>query len=115
MKNAYFHVIRGAHGDPFLMFIEESADRGSAWAGGKAYIYVPGEDPADIGTWDQNMLFEAEISGDFHCEEGGIEAFLSENGRAGLYVDRLDYEQNMGKLQDVEILHENAGYLLLGR
>ena len=26
MKNAYFHVIRGAHGDPFLMFIEESAD-----------------------------------------------------------------------------------------
>ena len=83
--------------------------------GGKAYIYVPGEDPADIGTWDQNMLFEAEISGDFHCEEGGIEAFLSENGRAVLYVDRLDYEQNMGKLQDVEILHENAGYLLLGR
>lgn len=115
MKNAYFHVIRGAYGDPFLMFIEESADRGSAWAGGKAYIYVPGEDPADIGTWDQNMLFEAEISGDFHCEEGGIEAFLSENGRAVLYVDRLDYEQNMGKLQDVEILHENAGYLLLGK
>ena len=57
----------------------------------------------------------AEISGDFHCEEGGIEAFLSENGRAVLYVDRLDYEQNMEKLQDVEILHENAGYLLLGK
>lgn len=113
MKNAYFHVIREAHGDPFLLFIEESVSRDASCAGEKAYIYVPGEDPATIGTWDQNMLFVAEISGDFHCEEGGIKAFLSDNDRAVLYVDRLDYEQNIEKLQNLEILHENAGYLLL--
>ena len=61
------------------------------------------------------MLFVAEISGDFHCRDGGIEAFLSEKGDAVLYVDRLDYEQNMDVLQNIEVLYENAGYLLLGK
>ena len=113
MKNAYFHVIREAHGDPFQLFIRESVSRDAACAGEKAYVYVPGEDPTNIGEWDQNMLFLAEISGDFHCEDGGIEGFLREDDRAVLYVDRLDYEQNAETLQNMKILHENAGYLLL--
>ena len=114
MKNAYFHVIREAHGDPFQLFIRESVSRDASYAGKKAYVYVPGEDPAAIGDWEQNMLFVAEISGDFHCRAGGIEAFLSEKGDAVLYVDRLDYEQNIEKLQGVEVLCENAEYILLG-
>lgn len=114
MKNAYFHVIREAHGDPFQLFIRESVSRDASYAGEKAYVYVPGEDPAAIGDWEQNMLFVAEISGDFHCRDGGIEAFLSEKGDAVLYVDRLDYEQNIEKLQGVEVLCENAEYILLG-
>lgn len=115
MKNAYFHVIREAHGDPFQLFIRESVSRDASYAGEKAYVYVPGEDPAAIGDWEQNMLFVAEISGDFHCQDGGIEAFLGEKGDAVLYVDRLDYEQNMDVLQNIEVLYENAGYLLLGK
>ena len=115
MKNAYFHVIREAHGDPFQLFIRESVSRDASYAGEKAYVYVPGEDPVAIGDWEQNMLFVAEISGDFHCRDGGIEAFLSEKGDAVLYVDRLDYEQNMDVLQNIEVLYENAGYLLLGK
>ena len=34
---------------------------------------VPTENPENLGTWDQNMLFLAEISGDFHCMDGGVE------------------------------------------
>lgn len=113
MKNAYFHVIREAHGDPFQLFIRESVSRDAACAGERAYVYVPGEDPTNIGEWDQNMLFLAEISGDFHCEDGGIEGFLREDDRAVLYVDRLHYEENIEALQNTEVLHENAGYLLL--
>ena len=115
MKNAYFHVIREAHGDPFQIFIQKSVSRDAAYAGEKAYIYVPGEDPETIGTWDQNMLFLAEISGDFHCKDGGIEEFRKETGQAVLYVDRLDYEENQEQLRGAEVLYENAGYLLLGK
>lgn len=113
MKNAYFHVIREAKGDPFQLFIRESVTREAAYAGEKAYLYVPGEHPEEIGTWDQNLLFVAEISGDFHCEDGGLEAFLQEKEAAVLYIDRLHYEENEETLQGMAILHENAGYLLL--
>lgn len=113
MKNAYLHVIRGAKGDPFQLFIRESVTREAEYAGEKAYIYVPGEHAEEIGNWDQNYLFVAEIRGDFHCEAGGLESFLDENGEAVLYIDRLNYEQNAEELQGLEILHENAGYLLL--
>ena len=46
-------------------------------------------------------------------EDGGIEGFLREDDRAVLYVDRLHYEENIEALQNTEVLHENAGYLLL--
>lgn len=75
MKNAYFHVIREAHGDPFQLFIRESVSRDASYAGEKAYVYVPGEDPAAIGDWEQNMLFVAEISGDFHCRTAASRPF----------------------------------------
>ena len=61
------------------------------------------------------MLFLAEISGDFHCQDGGIDRVLGESGDAVLYVDRLDYERNTDALQNIEVLYENAGYLLLGK
>ena len=115
MKNAYFHVIREAHGDPFQLFIQESVSRDASYAGEKAYVYVPGEDPESIGDWDQNMLLVAELSGNFHCQDGGIKAFLNESDNAVLYVDRLDYEQDIETLQNLEILYENAGYLLLSK
>ena len=113
MWNCYLHVIREAHGDPFQLFIQESADRDSDYAGEKAYVFVPGEDPADIGQWDQNMLFLAEISGDFHCEDGGVETFLNEKEPAVLYIDAAHYEEYEQELAGASLLYENGSYLLL--
>ncbi len=114
MWNSYLHVIREAHGDPFQLFIQESVERDSEYAGSKAYVFVPGEDPEKIGSWDQNMLFLAEISGDFHCEDGGVEGFLQEEALAVLYVDASHYEEYGRELSGYEILYENGSYFLLG-
>ena len=114
MWNCYLHVIREAHGDPFQLFIQESVDRDSKYAGEKAYVFVPGEDPSDIGSWDQNMLFVAEISGDFHCADGGVDDFLEEEDPAVLYIDAVHYEEYERELSETELLYENGSYLLLG-
>ena len=114
MWNSYLHVIREAHGDPFQLFIQESVDRDSRYAGEKAYVFVPGEDPGEIGSWDQNMLFVAEISGDFHCADGGVEEFLKEKEPAVLYMDAAHYEAYRQTLAGAELLYENGSYLLLG-
>ena len=115
MWNSYLHVIREAHGDPFQLFIQESVERDAEYAGVKAYICVPGEDPEKIGNWDQNVLFMAEISGDFHCTDGGAEAFLKENEPAVLYIDAAHYEEHSRELAGIQVLCENESYLLLGK
>ena len=67
-----------------------------------------------IGTWDQNMLFVGRDQRRFPLPRTAASRRSSARmADAVLYVDRLDYEQNMGKLQDVEILHENAGYFIV--
>ena len=114
MRGAYFEVIRGAHGDGFQLFIQESAERDSSYAGRRAYIMVPTENPENLGTWDQNMLFLAEISGDFHCMDGGVEGYLTETEPAVLYLEQGQYEQYMDRFADVEVLCRNERYLLLG-
>ena len=113
MWNSYLHVIREAHGNPFQLFIQESADQDSEYAGEKAYVCVPGENPEKIGSWDQNMLFLAEISGDFLCENGGVEGFLHEREPAVLYIDAAHYEEYKQELSDASLLYENGAYLLL--
>lgn len=114
MRGTYLEVIRGAHGDGFQLFVQESVERDSPCAGRKAYIMVPTENPENLGTWDQNMLFMAEISGDFHCADGGVEGFLTERDSAVLYVDQGQYEQYEQRLVKADILYRNEGYLLLG-
>lgn len=114
MRDTYFTVIRGAHGDGLQLFVEESVDRDDAYAGRKAYIMAPTEKPENLGSWDQNVLFMAEISGDFHCATGGVEGFLKESAPAVLYIDRGRYGQYEESLQGMEILHEREDYLLLG-
>lgn len=81
MRNAYFHVIREAHGDPFQLFLQESAERDSAYAGKKAYVYVPGEDPEDIGSWDQNMLLLASFPEIFDARTEAWKAFWRRSAR----------------------------------
>ena len=114
MKDTYLEVIRSAHGDGFQLFMQESAERDSPYAGRKAYTQTATEDPEEIGTWDQNMLFVAEISGDFHCEDGGVEGFLAEKEPAVLYLEQGQYAEAAEELQGVEVLYENEGYVLLG-
>lgn len=115
MKNTYLEVIRGAHGDAFQLFIQESVERDGEYAGSKAYIMVPTENPDNIGSWDQNMLFLAEISGDFHCMDGGVEAFENESGTAVLYIAQEQYVQYEEELGDMELIHQTDQYLLLGK
>lgn len=115
MRDTYFSVIRGAHGDGFQFFVQKSVERDSEYAGRRAYVMVPGENPEDLGSWDQNMLFLAEICGDFRCVDGGIEAFEKETGEAVLYLDRIRYEALEDELKGMEVLYQNDAYLLVGR
>ena len=117
MRDTYLTVIRGAKGDGFQMFLQESVDRKDAYAGRKAYIMTDTENPEHIGSWDQNMLFLAEISGDFHCMDGGVEAFLKEDEEAVLYLDHGRYTEYGEKLKGTEILYGSPmeKYLLLGK
>lgn len=115
MRNTYLEVIRGAHGDAFQLFIQESAERDGEYAGCRAYIMVPTENPEDLGSWDQNMLFLAEISGDFHCADGGAGAFESDPEASVLYIAQDQYIQYEKELENVEILHQTEQYLLLGK
>ncbi len=116
MRDTYLTVIRGAHGDSFQMFVEDSVQRGSDYAGRKAYVMVPNENPEDLGTWDQNMLFLAEISGDFHCVDGGLEGFLEEKEPAVLYMELKRYLQYEEELKGIQVLYRNRNdqYVLLG-
>ena len=59
------------------------------------------------------MLFLAEISGDFHCEDGGVETFLNEKEPAVLYIDAAHYEEYEQELAGASLLYENGSYLLL--
>ena len=113
MKDTYFEVIRGAHGDGLQLFIEESVARESQYAGRKAYVEVPTEDPEETGSWDQNMLFVAEISGDFHCEDGGLEGFLTEKEPAVLYLEQSRYAEATMELEWAKVLYQNESYVLL--
>ena len=115
MRNTYLEVIRGARGDGFQMFIQESIDRDGAYAGSKAYIMAPTENPDNMGKWDQNMLFLAEISGNFHCRDGGIEAFRNESEAAVIYINQGQYMQYMEELQGAELLYQTEEYILLGK
>ena len=116
MRDTYLDVIRGAHGDPFQLYVQESAAWESEYRGRRAYVMVPTEKPENLGSWDQNMLFMAEISGDFHCMDGGVEGFLEEKEPAVLYIDYEQYDRYKDALQDVEVVYRNRKdpYLLLG-
>lgn len=117
MRDTYLTVIRGAKGDSFQMFLQKSVEREDTYAGRKAYIMVNTENPDHVGEWDQNMLFLAEISGDFRCMDGGVEEFLREGDEAVLYLDQSRYLEYAEALKGTEILYGGPAeeYLLLGK
>ena len=109
-------AIRNVHGDPFQDFLKVSAGPDCAYRDREAYIQVPGEKPEQLGDWDQNRLFLAEISGNFRCQDGGVEKFL-ESKDSVLYIDRENYAARQEELAGCEVLYvdEAYPYVVLGR
>ncbi len=91
MRFTYNTVIRDAKEDDFQDFIRVSVSQSSPYAGRDAYLAVAGEHPERIGEWDQNRLFLAEISGNFRCKDGGLEAFWESDRASVLFLTLEDY------------------------
>ena len=66
----------------------------------------------DGTVWNQHVRFMAEISGDFKCQDGGVEAFLNEK-EAVLYISKERFTENKNLLEDCEVLYEQGNYMLL--
>ena len=110
MKVTYDTAIGSVHGDSFQDFLQISAQQDSPYAGAEAYIQVAGEKPEQLGDWDQNRLFLAEISGNFHCLDGGAEAFLQAEEGSVLYLDRENYVKYQEQLAGYETVYLNPDY-----
>lgn len=111
MYSTYLYAVREIHGDEMQMFIAESVERDSEYAGLNAYVEAA-QEIADGTVWNQHVRFMAEISGDFKCQDGGVEEFLKEK-EAVLYISKERYKENKKLLKDCEILFEQGQYMLL--
>ena len=60
-----------------------------------------------------NLLFVAEISGDYRCCPYGVDGYLKCREPKVLYISREDYT-NMKNILVGEILYETEKYLMLG-
>lgn len=110
MQLTYETAIRDVHGDGFQDFLQMSASQDCAYAGRDAYIQVAGEKPEQLGDWDQNRLFLAEISGNFRCKDGGVEAFLEDPKNGVLYIDQENYVLYQEQLEGCTTLYMQEGY-----
>ena len=111
MYSTYLYAVREIHGDEMQMFIAESVERDSEYAGLNAYVEAP-QEMEDGTVWNQHVRFMAEISGDLKCQDGGVADFLKEED-AVLYISKDRYQENKKSLKDCEILFEKGNYLLL--
>lgn len=112
IKDTYVNYVRDVHGEPVQEFMLMSADREGPYAGADAYLFTGTERNQD---WEQSTLFLAEICGDYHCMEGGIDAFLAAEEKSVLYILRTSYEAEYEKLKDLDVLHEAEPILLIGK
>lgn len=117
MRVTYDMAVRNAQGDVFQSFMRASASQGSPYAGRDAYIEVAGEYPEELGSWDQNRLFLAEISGNFHCKDGGLQAFLKSEKDSVLYMDLEGFQAYGELLEGCEKLWLDSAYpyVLVGK
>lgn len=106
-------AIHGVKGDELQSFISSSVKRDSSFAGANAFIQITnGESVND--NWAQDKLFMGEISGDYHCMSGGLEAFLTSSEPSVLYLSKDLYELYQQKeLKDNVILYQSDNYYLL--
>ena len=111
MYSTYLYAVREIHGDEMQMFIAESVERNSEYAGLNAYVEAP-QEIADGTVWNQHVRFMAEISGDLKCQDGGITKFLNEEN-AVLYISKDRYDEYKKLLKGYEIIFEQGNYMLL--
>lgn len=111
MYSTYLYAVREIHGDEMQMFIAESVDRDSEYAGLDAYVEAA-QEMEDGTVWNQHVRFMAEISGDFKCRDGGVKAFLKDDG-AVLYISKERFAEKEHLLEDYKILYEMGNYILL--
>lgn len=98
--------------DSLQLFLSESVERTDHHAGAHAFIQVP-QEIGDGSVWNANMMFVAEIEGDYRCCPHGVDGYLQCNASKVLYISREDYV-NMKDILIGEILHETEEYLVLG-
>lgn len=111
MKDTYTNI-RDLAGDEFQNFLAESVERDSEYAGADAYIELNVPEYPEYWTQCNHLL--GELEGDYHCKNGGIQAFLQEE-QAVIYLSMDLYEQNKKALADCDVLYQKEQWILLGK
>lgn len=107
-------AIQQVEGDSFQSFLSESVTRDSSYTGSNAYVFLSGGEVPKQG-WTQDLLYLGEISGDYRCKDGGMEAFLADKENCVLYISTDYYDLFKEKeLKGYQILYQSSEYLLLG-
>lgn len=107
------NAVQNVTGDSFQSFISSSVSQDSPYAGLKAYLYTTGKEHPKT-DWSQDNLFLCEINGDYHCMDGGLEAFLSTQQKSVLYISTDYYELfKENKLKSCTILYSSDDYYLI--
>ena len=88
--------------------------RDSIYSGKNSYIVKPETEYGLDNEWEQADILVAELYNDFHCKNGGVEAFLTEN-QAVLILPKSIYSEYVELEQSSEIIAANDTYMALGR
>lgn len=113
--DANLTAVRTVSGDPFQSFLSESVTRDAAYAGVNAYVFT-NKDGTPLSDWTQDNLFLGEISGDYRCIDGGMEAFLADSKESVLYISKDYYELYMdAELKNYSIVYESNAFVLINK
>lgn len=111
--NNYADNVRGARSNDLQTFVIEQFGREDERTG--STVYLDAYDPflyANTVKWEQNMRLLAMLEGDLDCQDGGAEAFLSDNGDC-LLILSIPFLENYPELAEYEVLADNGQYLLI--
>jgi 4-amino-4-deoxy-L-arabinose transferase-like glycosyltransferase len=91
--------------DRVQVFLAQSIDRNGDYFGRNCYI--------NTETWAQDEVLAAELAGDLHCLDGGVNAFEQDEMDALLLVTDLS-AFSLGEHPNWEILEKNKYCMLIG-
>ena len=96
-------IQKSTNQDSLQVFINQSFDRSSDYAGRDCYI--------DAGDWSQDHVLTAELAGDLNCKDGGIEGFRQQVGALLIVTDRTAFD--LAQHPDWEVLAQDKQHLLI--